>query len=488
MRAVRSKSWALFAIGLATIASAVGAFAAEPKSKIPITTMSKPALALYLKGRVLFESLHVTDARKLYEEAAGLDPSFAMAHVGQANTSQNTKDFFEATGRAVALAPKVSEGERLVIAALEAGGKGDVPKQKELLIKLVQAFPNDERAHNLLATVHLGLQEFPAALAEFETATTINPTFSSPYNLLGYTNRAMERYPEAEKAFKKYVELIPNDPNPYDSYAELLMKMGRFEESIKNYQKALSLEPNFISAYVGIGNDLIFMGRTREARAEFAKIEKVARNRNERRQAYLWSALSYVHEGAAEKALAEVGKRFALAQGVRDLGTAAGDANLMGNILLEAGRPDEARVKFGEQLQLIGSANVPAEVKEQARRNGLFDDARVALAKNDIAGASLKAEQYAKLVAAKGRFFEMRQRHELQGRIALAEKNYPLAVAELRQANQQDPRALYLLAVALKESGDPAARELALKAANFNGIAPNYPYVRTKAKALLARS
>ncbi|MEO6325708.1 MAG: tetratricopeptide repeat protein [Thermoanaerobaculia bacterium] len=479
---------ALFVVFLATIAPTVGAFAADPRGKIPITTTTKEALSVYLKGRILFESLRATDARKRFEEATAMDPGFAMAFVGQANTSQNAKDFFEAVGRAVALAPKVSEGERLEIAALEAGGNGDVSKQKELLLKLVQAFPNDERAHNLLATVYFGQQEFAAAVTEFDKATTINPYFSSAYNLLGYTNRAMEKYPEAEKAFKKYIDLIPSDPNPYDSYAELLMKMGRFEESIKNYQKALSLDSNFISAYVGIGNNHIFLGRTKEARAEFAKIGKVARNRGEKRQAYLWSALSYVHQGTADKALAELAKRYALAEGVRDLGTASGDANLMANVLLEAGRPDEARAKFGDQLQLIEKANVPAEVKEQARRNGLFDDARVALAKNDVTEAKRKAEQYGKQVTAKARPFEIRQLHELQGRIALAERDYAAAVAELRQANQQDPQALYLLAVALKENGDPAAREVASKAANFNGIAPNYPFVRTKARALLAKS
>jgi hypothetical protein len=40
----------------------------------------------------------------------------------------------------------------------------------------------------------------------------------------------------------------------------------------------------------------------------------------------------------------------------------------------------------------------------------------------------------------------------------------------------------------LKGNGDPAARDAAMKAANFNGIAQNYPYVRTKARALLAKS
>jgi hypothetical protein len=80
----------------------------------------------------------------------------------------------------------------------------------------------------------------------------------------------------------------------------------------------------------------------------------------------------------------------------------------------------------------------------------------------------------------------MRQSHELAGRIALAEKQYPLAVTELRQANDQDPRVLYLTALALQGAGDAAkARELGAKAADFNALSPTYGYVRGKAKAMI---
>ena len=48
----------------------------------------------------------------------------------------------------------------------------------------------------------------------------------------------------------------------------------------------------------------------------------------------------------------------------------------------------------------------------------------------------------------------MRQTHELAGRIALEEKKPGVAVSELALANQQDPRVLYLLAVAQQEEDD----------------------------------
>jgi tetratricopeptide (TPR) repeat protein len=454
--------------------------------KIPITTSSEEARQLYLKGRDLADKLRATDSRKLYAEAATKDKTFALAQLGLANTAGTAKEFFDALQQAVALSGKASEAERLMILGLEAGAKGQVAKQKECYTKLTVDFPKDERGHNLLGGYYFGQQDYPAAIEAYKKATALDPAFSAPYNQLGYAYRFMEKYPEAEQAFKKYIELIPRDPNPHDSYAELLMKTGRFPESIQNYEKALSVDPNFVASYVGIANVQMFMDRGEEARKTLGRLTAAARNNGERRQAQLWTAVSYVHEGSTDKALAEVQKMAALAEADKDLAALAGDLNFMENILIEAGRTDEALAKHKQQLDTIEKADVPAEVKEGVRRNALFDEARVALLRKDAATARAKAASYAEQVAARKIPFEMRQQHELQGRLALEEKSYDTAVAELEQANQQDPRVLYLLAVALQGKGDaPKARALFEKAANFNGLAVNYAYVRGKAKGML---
>ena len=472
---------ALCALG--TLGLALTAPAAE---KIPITTTSEEARQLYLKGRDLTEKLRATDSRPFFEQAAAKDPNFALAQVGLANSAPSPKEFFDAVGRAVAVADKASEGERWIVCNLDAGAKGEVARQKDCLTKLTQAFPDDERGHNLMGGYFFGRQEYTAAVTEFKKANAINPDFSPPYNLLGYSYRFLKQYPEAEQAFKKYIALIPNDPNPYDSYAELLMKMGRFEDSIKSYEKALSVDPNFVASYIGIGNDRVFMGQPEEARKSFARLAAVARTDGEKRLACFWTAMSYVHEGATDKALGELQKMAAIDQAKSDMAALAGVNNQMGNVLLEAGRIDDAAARFKEQIAVIDKADVPAQVKEAQHRQSLFDEARVALARNDVAGAKAKSAAYAAAVTPKEIPFEVRQSHELAGRIALAEKSYPAAVAELRQANQQDPRVLYLTAVALQGAGDAAkAKEVGAQAADFNGLSPTYGYVRGKAKAMV---
>jgi tetratricopeptide (TPR) repeat protein len=484
-RSIRNSPTVRAAMVTASVCCAVlSAFASSnpPSDKIPITTTSDEARELYLKGRDLAERLRATDAHRFYEQAVEKDKNFALGYLGLATTSGTTKEFIDRTTQAASLAGQVSEGERHMLLGLEAGMKGNPAGLISHYTELVRLFPNDERAHNLLANAYFGRQDYETAVKHFTKATAINPSFSQPYNQMGYAYRFLEKYDLAEQAFKKYTELIPNDPNPYDSYGELLMKVGRFDESIKMYGKALAIDPNFVASYIGIGNDYVFMGKTDQARAEFAKILKVARTTGERRQAHFWTAASYLHDGAADKAIGELKAEYQLAEGEHDYAAMSGDLAQMGEVLLDAGRADEGLAKFGEAAAMIEKAQVPEEVKAVTRRNHLFEQARVALAKNDVATAKAKAADYATQVAVKKAPVEVRQQHEVAGLIALAEKRDADAVKELQQANQQDPRVLYWLAVALQRAGDTKqASIVATKSAKFNALSFNYGYVRSKA-------
>ena len=71
---------------------------------------------------------------------------------------------------------------------------------------------------------------------------------------------------------------------------------------------------------------------------------------------------------------------------------------------------------------------MPESVKDATRRNDLFEQGRVAVAKNDLATAKAKAAEYTQQVSIRKVPFELRQQHELAGLIALAEKTAPVAL------------------------------------------------------------
>src|SRR6266498_4837098 len=326
--------------------------------KIPITTSSEEARKEFLTGRDLQEKLLIQDSIQHFDKAISLDPNFALAELNRANASNSAKDFFDHLKKAVSLADKASNGERLLILGAEAGANGNPAKQKEFLEQLVAAYPNDERAHFTLGGYYFGQQDMPQAIEHYKKATELNPTYSTAFNILGYAYRQNADYANAEQAFKKYIELIPKDPNPYDSYAELLLKMGRFDESIAQYQKALAIDSNFINSHQGIAAALMYQGKPDEAAAELQKITDKARSDAERRTALFALTVVDVDSGKMDKALAEVDKQYTLGEKTNDIPAMTGDLQLKGNIMLEMGKPDEARALFERGLKMTEDSNL----------------------------------------------------------------------------------------------------------------------------------
>ena len=462
------------------------ASAAAAAGAVPLSTNSDEARRLYLEARAVAEQLRAHEGRKLYEQAAAADPTFAMAHYQLALNSATAKDFLEHMKEAVALSDRASEGERLFILAADAGGNANPAEALEYQEELVKKYPRDERAHQLLGTAYFGRQEYDKAIEQYRAATAINPSFSPAYNLLGYAYRNLEKYDSAEAAFKKYIELIPGDPNPYDSYAELLLKMGRFDESIAQYHKALEHDSNFVASKVGIATNLMYQGKHQAGAAEMDRLYQHARDDGERRTALFVKGVILVDGGKTDAALKEIQREYDLDVKLADTANMSGDALLLGNILLDAGRLDAAEQQFTRSLALVEKSSLSQDVKEDTRLADQYNRGRVALARGDYAAAGTAAEAYAKGAEARHNPFRVRQAHELTGRIALAQKQYDQAILHLGQANQQDPAVLYSTALAFKAKGDAAkAKEAAAEAANAN-ILPlvSYAFVRDEARRM----
>lgn len=456
--------------------------------KIPITTSSAKARDAFLQGRDLSERLQGQESLAYFEKAIDADPDFAMAYLLASGPQPTAEKFFAMLGKAVAAATHASEGERWWILGFEAGVNGDAAKQRDYYQRLVDAFPQDERAHNLLGTHYFGQQEYALAIEHYEKATHISPEFTPPYNLLGYSHRALKQYDQAKKAFRKYIELIPDDPNPYDSYAELLLKMGEFDASIENYEKALAQNPNFVASYLGIATNLYLKGQHAAARARLEDLYEVARNDGERRTALFGTVVTYVDEGDMEAALGVVDKMMRIAKANDDVSGLSGDHNMRANILYESGRFDDALRAWEESVALIEKSDRSDEIKANTRRAHLYNAGRVALKKNDLALAKKKAEAFGAQATEVHNTFQIWLSHDLMGMIALQEGENAKAIQHLEQANLQNPYVLYRLAEAYEGRGDAAtAREFCSDAAHWNvPTSLNFAYARVKAEQMLA--
>lgn len=453
----------------------------QDNGKIPITTRSETAHAIFLRGRTLNENLQPHEAHALFRQAVAIDPTFAFGEYSLAATAPTASALAEHLGKALALVGKASPGERLLILALQARTNGDPERTRQLAESLVVLYPKDERAHWVLANACSAQQMYDRTIAELRAAIALNPTYSLAYNQLGYAYRSAGQMTAAETAFTHYIALVPNDPNPYDSYAELLMKAGRFDESIAQYRRALSIDEHFTGSFVGIAADEMYAGRYEAAVAESERYLGMARDDRERRAALLTLAMIRVDRGATEKALLAMERRLAIASATGDTVNMSGDGVLIADILLEAGRARAARDGFTQAHALLAASSVAADLKRDDALGSHYDAARVALAKGDLSSARAEARAYATGATARHNDARMRQAHELNGLVALAADRFDESLAELRLADRQNPAVSSAMARAYAGRSELAkAHELADEAMHMN-ILPTFPYVFTRA-------
>ncbi len=456
--------------------------------KIPITSSSNEAIKDFVEGRDLFEKLEQRNSLKYFENAIEKDNEFAMAYYYHALANPTPKGFFEDYNKAVALIDKVSEGERMIIFALKSGVDGDQKKQEGYLTKLVGLYPNDERAHGFAGQFYFGQQNYQKAVDHLKKSTEINPDFSSSYNMLGYSYRDLGNFDAAEESFIKYIELIPDNPNPYDSYAELLMKLGRYEESITQYKKALSMDPDFFASHMGVSNNYIYMGEYEKAKEKCEASYAIAKNDGEKRFALFTLAVANVYEGNTDNAIDLMIKRFGLANAIGDPGAMATDLTIVGNILYEAGRYEDAKEKYEESLETIEVSNLSDEVKENAKRIALYRQGRIMLMTGNIEDAKTHAMEFTKQANAANNTFQIWLSHDLNGIIALNEKDYKKAQDEFMNSSQQNPYTFYNLALAYAgDDNKEMAMEYCEKSVNFNALTNmNQAFVTKKAKDMMA--
>lgn len=423
--------------------------------KVPISTTSKEARELFVQAQGLNDKLRGNEAIPLLEQAIALDSNFAQAHLLMSQVAPGAAEFFASLEAARRTATFASEAEQLMIQSLDAGVAGSTTQQLQVLKKLVTARPKDERAHMLLGNFYFGQQNWTEAVAAYQKAVAINSSFSAIYNQLGYSYRFTDRDADAEVAFKKYIQLIPNDPNPYDSYAELLMKLGRFEEAIAQYEQALKVQPTFPPSYFGIASNLNFLGRHEDARKKMQEFSDIAVNDGQRRAAFAGMTVSYIDEGKYDLGMEMLQKQFDIAAGKNDFAAMSGDVNLMGNILIEMGRYDEALAKFNETVELQSKAeNNSDQLSDQARLNYQYDAGRVAAWSGDLAEAKAMLTSYQSRAEAVQNLFQIWQAHQLAGIIALKEKNWDEALNQLNRSNLQNPYNLYLIGEVYNAMGD----------------------------------
>jgi TolB-like protein/class 3 adenylate cyclase/Tfp pilus assembly protein PilF len=212
-------------------------------------TENPEAHRLYLLGRYHFAKFTRagwTNAIHYYEQALQIDPNFALAYCGLADT------YGWAGGQIMA-------------------GREAWAKEMELAEKALALDPNLAEAHLAMGTALFSMLGPHASEKELDRAVELNPNLVLAYDQYGWTFSEMGRFDEAIAAEKKALELDPLSTFLNTDLAFFLYWARRYEDAITQIRKTLELDSNNGFAHSVLGWCLIWKGSKADARAEFEK-------------------------------------------------------------------------------------------------------------------------------------------------------------------------------------------------------------------------
>lgn len=225
----------------------------EAQSRIAdIPTNDLDALEAYFIGRQSMGTRTVADLEKAimnFEKAVILDPEFALAWVGKADT--------------------------YLLQAAYAGLPRDEMLAKSLAAaeQALRIDPNLGEAYASLAKQRDWAGDEESAEAAFKKALALNPNYAPSFQWYGEMLRQMDgRITEALQLSRMAVELDPKSAIIMNDYAEVLESADRHEEALSHYEQAIEIEPKFATGYVKVGVlKALLHGRFDEAMLEFNK-------------------------------------------------------------------------------------------------------------------------------------------------------------------------------------------------------------------------
>ena len=210
-------------------------------------TEDPEAHRLYLLGRYHFAKFTRagwTKAIQYYEEALRVDPKFALAYCGLADT------YGWAGGQTLP-------------------GREAWAKEMEFAQKALTLDPNLAEAHLAMGTALFSVLGPHASEKELDRAVELNPNLALIYDQYGWTFSEMGRFDEAITAEKKALELDPLSTFLNTDLAFFLNWARRYDDAFTQIRKTLELDSNNGFAHTIFGWCLIWKGNNTAAKAEF---------------------------------------------------------------------------------------------------------------------------------------------------------------------------------------------------------------------------
>ena len=209
----------------------------------------------YLKGRYAFWRVNAESLRKskdYYLEALAIDPDYALAHAGLADTYVTLGVFAfmppneayskarQAALKALELDPGLSDAHNS-LAMIHRDYDWDWHESEKLFKRAIELNPQNVFAHHMYGIHFAWIGRFDEATAEVEVARRLDPLNLATLSDAVYVDRLAGRYDQAIEGFKRALELDPTYVVSHRELAIVYELKGMFEDAIRHLEKAFSL-------------------------------------------------------------------------------------------------------------------------------------------------------------------------------------------------------------------------------------------------------
>jgi TolB-like protein/cytochrome c-type biogenesis protein CcmH/NrfG len=252
----------IFAIQSEVAVAIAGALKAtlteDEKARVnAIPTQNLEAWQAYQLGKQRMASrtgAALTAAEGHFRKAIALDPKFALAWAGLADTltfqtfyagrplAAGLDEADKAAARALELDPNLAEA--WASAGLIADQRQQVERGETMLRRAIALNSNYAPAHQWLSRILFENGRRDEALASVERAVALDPLSAAINNSLGDARVTVGRFDDALVAYKQAIEIDPTMPTPYGPIGDVhAVGFGRFDTAMAWYEKAAALDP-----------------------------------------------------------------------------------------------------------------------------------------------------------------------------------------------------------------------------------------------------
>ncbi|MFQ6109537.1 MAG: tetratricopeptide repeat protein, partial [Candidatus Aminicenantales bacterium] len=154
--------------------------------------------------------------------------------------------------------------------------ENDLQKATEHLKTLLALYPDYSAGHNNLAWFYSQMGRFDEAVAEYEEAIRVDPSFMLPYGGLSYIY--LNRFGEIDKAVALCSQQLKyDDQNPlaYDCLGWAYLGKGEMEKAEEAFRKALESYPEYTLDLFRLAHTYRLQGRYQDAIEPLQKIIEI---------------------------------------------------------------------------------------------------------------------------------------------------------------------------------------------------------------------